>query len=368
MEITPTTDWKLGLKPDTPLLIAGPCSAETSEQVSASFLGAQQAGAQMLRAGIWKPRTRPNSFEGVGEKGLPWVMKAASQVNLPVAVEVARPVHVEKALRAGVQALWIGARTTVNPFAVQDLVSALDGVDIPILIKNPINPDLELWIGAFERFQKGGHRKLMAIHRGFSVSNAAPYRNEPMWGIPIELKRRFPQIEIISDPSHIAGRRDLLRSLSQKAMDLEFRGWMIETHHKPEEAWSDAAQQLTGTALTTMLQSLTYRDTESTNPQFLANLEALRYDIDLLDAEVIQLLGKRMEVVREIGKYKAQAGITILQMDRWKSIFEKRVASTKAQELSDKFAQSFIQSLHEESMEQQSKVMNTTKLKSSLKE
>jgi len=359
MEFTKIKDWGFDLAFDQQLLIAGPCSAETNEQVQGSFEGAFKAGAQIFRAGIWKPRTRPDSFEGVGEQGLPWVMEGSKKFGRPVAIEVAKPSHVEAALKAGVQMLWIGARTAVNPFAVQDIVDALDGKDIPIFVKNPINPDLDLWIGAIERFYKNGHRKIAGIHRGFSVSNAAPYRNAPMWGIPIELKRRFPSLDIIVDPSHIAGKRKWLHSLSQKAIDLEFDGWMIETHNDPDNAWSDAAQQLTGSALKKMLADLTYRDSSSSNPEFLANLEALRYDIDQLDAEIIQLLGKRMEVAQEIGKYKDQAGITILQMDRWKTIFDKRVAATKAEQLSDDFSIEFIRSLHDESIRQQASVMNS---------
>jgi len=363
MEFTRIKDWGFDFKVDQQLLIAGPCSAETEEQVFASFQGANDAGAQLFRAGIWKPRTRPDSFEGVGELGLPWILDAAKKFNKPVAIEVAKPSHVEAALKAGVPILWIGARTSVNPFAVQDIVDALGGEDIPILVKNPINPDLDLWIGAIERFYKKGHLKIAGIHRGFSVSNAAPYRNAPMWGIPIELKRRFPSLGILVDPSHIAGKRKWLSGLSQKAIDLEFTGWMIETHSDPNNAWSDAAQQLEGAELKKMLGNLTYRDSSSNNPKFLANLEALRYDIDQLDAEIIQLLGKRMEVAQEIGKYKNQAGITILQMDRWKTIFDKRVAATKAEKLSDKFSTEFIRSLHDESIRQQASVMNVDKNK-----
>ncbi len=363
MDFIKVKDWGVDFDVKHQLLIAGPCSAETAEQVEKSFEGALNAGANIFRAGIWKPRTRPNSFEGVGEIGLPWIIQSAKKFNRPVAIEVAKPSHVKAALKAGVQMLWIGARTSVNPFAVQDIVDALEGQDIPIFIKNPINPDLELWIGAIERFYKNGHRKVAGIHRGFSVSNAAPYRNAPMWGIPIELKRRFPSLDIIVDPSHIAGKRKWLPSLSQKAIDLEFAGWMIETHCDPDNAWSDAAQQLKGEDLKKMLDTLIYRDSSSTNPEFLANLEALRYDIDQLDAEIIQLLGKRMEVAQEIGKYKDQAGITILQMDRWKTIFDKRVAATKAERLSDDFSTEFIRSLHDESIRQQASVMNSSKIK-----
>ncbi len=358
MRILNIKEWGIGIDTSRKVLIAGPCSAETEVQVQDSFEGAAIAGAQLFRAGIWKPRTRPDSFEGVGEIGLPWIMKAAAKHQLPVTVEVAKPSHVEAALKAGVHVLWIGARTTVNPFAVQDIVDSLVGVDIPVMIKNPINPDVELWIGAIERFMKKGHLKLAAIHRGFSVSNAQPYRNLPMWALPIELKRRYPQMEIICDPSHIAGNRALIPELAQKALDLEFSGWMIETHSNPSKAWSDAKQQVTGSELKNLLSNLIHRDSSSSNPEFVANLEALRYDIDKLDEEVIQMLGKRMEVVREIGKYKDQAGITILQMDRWKRIFDQRIQATLDQDLSQSFAEQFIRALHEESIRQQNAIMN----------
>lgn len=341
----------------SPFLISGPCSAETPEQVLESCKGAKEAGAHLLRAGIWKPRTRPNSFEGKGVEALPWLIDAGKELGLPVTTEVANAAHVEAALKAGVDVLWIGARTTVSPFAVQEIVAALKGTAVPIMVKNPVSPDLELWIGALERLYQSGQEKLMAIFRGCLLSNSAPYRNTPLWGIPIELKRRFPTLPIIVDPSHIAGRRALLPELCQKTIDLEFDGWMIETHHRPEKALSDAAQQVTGEALKTMLDNLVPRNRVSENKNFLANLEALRYDIDQLDDEIIHLLGKRMEVVREIGKYKSEANTTILQMDRWKDIYEQRISATRSSGLSENFAKSFISNLHVESIHQQTEVM-----------
>ena len=257
--------------------------------------------------------------------------------------------------------LWLGARTTVNPFAIQEIANALQGVDIPVLVKNPVNPDTDLWMGAIERLQQSGIQKIAGIHRGFSVSRSAPYRNLPMWEVPIELKRRLPELEIICDPSHICGRRDLIAKVSQKAMDLNFEGLMIETHIDPDEAWSDAAQQLTPEALGEAMQGLVLRKSETDDVDFLANLEALRVDIDFLDREVIHLLGKRMEVVREIGRYKRENDVTILQMSRWARIFDSRVAATMAEGLSGEFAQAFIQSIHNESIHQQTRVMNEEK-------
>jgi chorismate mutase len=359
MEITQIEQWGLEIPSRKPLIISGPCSAETEEQVMQSCLGAAECGASILRAGIWKPRTRPDSFEGIGAPALPWIKAASLETGLPVCIEVATPTHVEKALKAKIDILWIGARTSVNPFAVQELAGALQGVDIPVMIKNPVNPDLELWIGAIERLYKAGLHKICAIHRGFSVYKSKPYRNLPMWEIPIELRRRIPSLQIICDPSHICGKRDLILDISQKALDLEFDGLMIESHISPEHALSDAAQQLSPADLGEMLNQLVLRDPVPDNPGFLANLEALRVDIDNLDREVIQLLAKRMEVVQEIGKYKKENGVTILQMNRWARIFKSRVDATIEAGLSETFAQAFIQCIHNESIYQQTEVMNT---------
>ncbi|MEM1321482.1 MAG: chorismate mutase [Bacteroidota bacterium] len=358
MEFIPLRQWGFSFPDQGPIIISGPCSAETEEQVRLSCRGAAQQGAAILRAGIWKPRTRPDSFEGVGSIGLPWIKAAGRANGLPVTVEVANSRHVEAALQHNIDILWVGARTTVNPFTVQEIANALQGQDIPVLIKNPVNPDLDLWIGAIERFHRAGLRKLAVIHRGFSVTRSAPYRNQPLWELPIELRRRYPQLEIICDPSHIAGRRDLLRPLSQKALDLAFDGLMIESHINPEVALSDAQQQVTPEALGKLLRSLIQRQPVNDNPDFIANLEALRVDIDSLDQEVIQLLAKRMEVVQEIGKYKRQNGVTILQMNRWARLFDQRVKATMSAGLSGQFAQDLIQSIHNESIRQQEKVMN----------
>jgi len=359
MKIIQIKNWGLNIPNQRPILISGPCSAETEEQVMLSCKGAAKHGASILRAGIWKPRTRPNSFEGIGKIGLPWIKKAGAETTLPVAIEVANAKHVDLALKAGIDIFWIGARTSVNPFTIQEIAEALRGVDIPIMIKNPVNPDLELWIGAIERFYKVGINKIAAIHRGFSVYKPKPYRNLPMWEIPIELRRRIPNLDIICDPSHICGKRSLLQDISQKALDLEFDGLMIESHIDPDHALSDAAQQLTPNDLGALLKRLIRRNPIGDNPNFLANLEALRLDIDNLDSEVIQLIVKRMEVVNEIGKYKKENGVTILQMNRWTEIFDSRVLKTIEAGLSKEFAHAFIQCIHNESIREQTEVMNS---------
>lgn len=353
MQVLPIREWGWPIGRDELLLIAGPCSAETAGQTLASCRGAAAAGAQILRAGIWKPRTRPDAFPGVGEAALPWLVEAGKDTGLPVSAEVASARHVELALQAGVDILWIGARSTANPFTVQEIADALRGVDVPVLVKNPVNPDLDLWIGALERVSLAGITRMAAVFRGFSVYRPGIYRNAPMWEIPIELRRRYPQLDIICDPSHIAGQRALIPSLVQQALDLDFQGLMIETHVHPEEAWSDAAQQLTGEALAGMIGRLQRRRPNVDDPDFLANLEALRYDIDQLDEEIIRLLAERMEVSREIGLYKRLNDVTILQMNRWNSIYQSRIERTKVSGLSDAFAREFIQAIHNESIRQQ---------------
>ncbi len=340
-----------------PLLIAGPCSAETPDQVMESCRGAASQGAHLLRAGIWKPRTRPGTFQGVGKEGLKWLADASAQTGKPAAVEVASPRHVEDAIKAGIQVLWIGARSTANPFTVQELADALSGVEIPVLIKNPINPDLDLWVGAVERIAQAGISRIALIHRGFSTYKSAPYRNAPMWQIPIEMRRRYPNLEIICDPSHICGNRSLLATVSQLALNLDFDGLMIETHPRPDEAWSDAAQQVTPDQLGSLLVPLIARHPESTDPEFTANLDALRYDIDRLDHEIIDLLARRMMVSQEIGRYKKRQDVTVLQLNRWSEIFESRVKSTIDAGLSRDFASEFIQAIHNESIRQQLNVL-----------
>ena len=356
-EITPFADWA---KTTThPFVIAGPCSAEGEEQVMQTVqqIVTQSAGkVNMIRAGIWKPRTRPNSFEGVGEIGLPWVKNAGRAVGLPVSVEVANPEHVEAALKNEIDVLWIGARTTVSPFAIQEIADSLKGVDIPVLIKNPINPDLELWIGAVERFYQSGLKKLGVIHRGFSSYEKTIYRNPPMWEIPIELRRRYPEIPIIVDPSHMGGTRDLIYILSQQAMDMGFDGLMIESHINPDKAWSDAKQQVTPERLGEILNSLIIRQPKISEDN-LHSLHDLRLRIDRIDDYIIELLAERMGISEEIGTLKKENQLAIHQSERWAQIVKRALEKGKTGGLTEEFILKLFQQMHNESIRHQSLVM-----------
>ena len=311
-------------------------------------------GVAMLRGGIWKPRTRPNAFEGRGEQGLVWLREAKRETGLPVITEVATTEHVELALRYGIDALWIGARTVVNPFSVQQLADALKGADIPVYIKNPVSPDLNLWVGAFERFQKAGVTRLAAIHRGFSYYKESPYRNFPMWEIPIELMRRL-NVPVITDVSHICGNRELLLSTAQKALDLACDGLMIECHINPDGALTDAQQQITPEALKTMLDGLVFRSKQSGGVE--CDLAGLRGEIDDIDAELLQLLARRMEVSVQIGEYKKEHNVTVVQMDRWKQVLDGLMASGQELGLSPVLINKVFEAVHQESIERQSRVM-----------
>jgi chorismate mutase len=342
-----------------PLIISGPCSAETEEQVLETAVRLHKTGKiDMLRAGIWKPRTRPGSFEGVGTKGLPWLQKAKQLTGLPVTVEVATGKQVEDALHFDIDVLWIGARTTVNPFSVQEVADALRGVDIPVLIKNPINPDLELWTGAVERVAKAGIKQIGLIHRGFSSYGNTEYRNAPMWHLAIEMKRRNPDMMIINDPSHICGRRDILLDVAQKAIDLDYDGLMIESHIDPDNAWSDAKQQVTPEVLAEMLSTIRWRKEDVASEEFHALMEKLRQQINHLDDELLQILGQRMKVADEIGKYKKANNITILQTNRWNSILERATAKGEKLGLSKEFITKYFDAVHMESINHQNKIMN----------
>jgi chorismate mutase len=344
---------------ERPFLIAGPCSVETEEQINQVVADlAQNQKVQMLRGGIWKPRTRPDSFEGVGEIGLPWLIDAGKKYNLPVTVEVANPKHAELALKAGVDVLWIGARTTVNPFAIQDIADSLAGTNIPIMIKNPVNPDLGLWIGAFERFQNAGLTDLTAIHRGFSVYSHPKYRNVPNWKIPIGLKEQMPHIPMICDPSHITGRRDLLLEVSQKALDLNFDGLMIEVHPCPDEAWSDAAQQITPDTLKDLFASLVLRATHIEDYQVL-QIEDVRAKIHLLDDQLFEILVDRMKLSEELGAFKQAHNITILKEEQWKKVVSQRLASIDPTIMSQTFIRNLLDVIHQESIRHQNKIMNS---------
>ena len=355
--ITPISEWLP--KARRPYIIAGPCSAESEKQViSTAKELAKDKRINVLRAGIWKPRTRPNTFEGVGEKGLQWLKKAGEEIGLPVTTEVANAQHAEACLKAGIDILWIGARTTVNPFSVQEIADVLKGVDIPVMVKNPINPDLELWMGAIERLQNVGITKLAAIHRGFSSFEKTPFRNAPMWEIPIELKTKLPELEIFCDPSHIAGNRDLLSFICQKAIDLDMGGIMIEAHISPQTAMSDAAQQVTPSRLSNIFDELTVRKASTQNDHFKGQLEKMRALIDELDEEIIQKLSTRMGIAEKIGEYKKENNVTILQVKRWDEILKKRLALAEALGLGEEFTRKLLQSIHKESIRKQTEVMN----------
>lgn len=352
-------DWNLGSS--KPFLISGPCSAETEEQVMQTCSQLAATGkVNVLRAGIWKPRTRPNAFEGIGEEALVWLKKAGEANNLPVATEVANAQHVEACLKAGIDILWVGARTTVNPFSVQEIADALKGVDIPVLIKNPVNPDLQLWIGAIERISQAGITKLGAIHRGFSSFQKTAYRNVPKWEIPIELKATFPELDIICDPSHIAGNRQLLASVAQKAMDLDMTGLMIESHITPDEAWSDAQQQITPSTLSRLIDNLTIRRNDLPSDEVSAKLAELRHVIDELDETLIETLNTRMNIAEKIGQHKLENKVTILQIKRWEEIKRTRLEHAKNVGLNEEFTQLLLQLLHKESIRRQTDIMNKT--------
>jgi chorismate mutase len=343
-----------------PLIISGPCSAETEEQVLQTATQLAKTGkVDVLRAGIWKPRTRPGSFEGIGTKGLPWLQQARKITGLPTAVEVATGKQVEDALHFDVDVLWIGARTTVNPFSVQEVADALRGASVPVLIKNPINPDLELWTGAVERVQKAGIKQVGLIHRGFSSYGNTEYRNAPMWHLAIEMKRRNPGIMIINDPSHICGRRDILMDVAQKAMDLDFDGLMIESHIDPDNAWSDAKQQVTPERLAEMLDAIIWRKEDINSEAFHAALEKLRQQINHLDDELMQLLGQRMKIAERIGEFKKNNDITILQTNRWNEILERAFKKGDGLGLTREFITKYFDAVHMESINHQNRIMNS---------
>jgi chorismate mutase len=343
-----------GIENKRPLVIAGPCSAETEEQVMSTAKQLADKGYKIFRAGVWKPRTKPGGFEGNGEKALPWIKRVKDELGMLTTVEVATPEHVELALKYGVDMLWVGARTTANPFAMQALADSLQGVDVPVLVKNPVNPDLELWIGALERINQAGIKRLAAIHRGFSSYDNKIYRNLPMWQIPIELRRRIPALPIICDPSHIGGRRELIAPLCQQAMDLGFDGLIIESHCEPDCAWSDAKQQITPDVLDYILDLLVIRDETVTTE----GIVELRKQIDTIDNEIMEVLAKRMRVCREIGQYKKEHNMTIVQTSRYNEILEKRGAQGSLCGMAEEFVKTVYSAIHEESVRQQMEIIN----------
>lgn len=340
-----------------PFVISGPCSAESEKQllqIGHALVALNKV--QVFRAGIWKPRTRPDSFHGVGDIGLRWLERVKAETGLPIAVEVANAHHVELCLKHNIDLLWIGARTTVNPFSVQEIANALKGVDKPVLVKNPINPDPDLWLGAIERIYQTGNKKVAAVHRGFSRYRKTMYRNDPEWQIPIEIMRRIPGIPMLCDPSHISGNRELISSVSQKAMDLGYDGLMIESHHEPEKAWSDAKQQITPDMLGVLLGGIALRKVEKITVS--NDLEALRERIDQVDREIVDLLANRMGLSEAIGTYKKANGIAILQADRWNEIVANVLKYGEMQHLGEDFLRKFLDALHEESINHQAQVMN----------
>jgi chorismate mutase len=358
LNITPVCSWLEGAK--RPLMIAGPCSAESEIQMLNTAKNIAAINKKIIfRAGIWKPRTRPNSFEGVGSIGLQWMKKVKEETGLLTATEVANASHVEECLKVGIDILWIGARTTVNPFSVQEIADALKGVDIPVFVKNPVNPDLQLWLGALERINQAGITKIAAIHRGFHSHSITPFRNDPKWEMAIELRTLCPELPIICDPSHICGNTDLIPYISQKALDMDMHGLMIETHCMPSIALSDAKQQLTPVQLLDLIRKLVVRKSNSLNPDFKNKLEELRESINKTDEELLQILMSRMQVAEKIGTYKKENDVTILQKNRWEDLLNERLSNAAMMGLSEEFVRALYILIHEESIRKQTEVMNS---------
>jgi len=359
MKIVPINRWL----PDSiyPLVISGPCSAESENQlINTAVEVAKIRNVAVFRAGLWKPRTQPDQFEGVGEKGLEWLKRIREVTGLLTTVEVAHPHHIEACLKSGIDILWIGARTVTNPFSIQEISEVLKGVDIPVLVKNPVAPDIKTWIGALERINNVGITKLVAVHRGFYFYDQTVYRNSPMWEIPIELKRLFPHLPVICDPSHICGDKKLIRDVAQKALDLEMDGLMIETHISPEDALTDANQQIKPVELQYLISELIIRK-RAGNKEFETHLEQLRAEIDKVDIELLQLLSKRMKIVSDIGEYKKDHKITILQLKRWNKVINDRLMSGKELGLDKEFLLKLLQMIHEKSIEIQTRLINEKK-------
>jgi chorismate mutase len=346
------------LNTNSPLIIAGPCSAESQQQLLLTANALKEIGIKIFRAGIWKPRTRPNSFEGVGDIGLEWLRNVKSETNMKIMTEVANPNHLDDILKNDIDMIWIGARTTGNPFAVQEIANALKGVDIPVFVKNPLNEDLNLWIGAIERFHNSDIKQILAIHRGFFAYGSQKYRNIPQWQIPVELKRIMPSIPLLCDPSHIAGHRSLVKEVSQTAFDLNFDGLMIESHINPSEALSDKEQQLPTNELKKLLSNLILRENNISDNDVAVSLKGLRSQIDSLDLDLIEILIKRMNIAQKIGLKKKDNGITILQPERWEYILKDRVLNGKKGGLSNEFLILLLRAIHQESINIQTDIMN----------
>jgi chorismate mutase len=350
--------WLDNMNLSHPLVIAGPCSAETEDQVLKIAGDLKNSDVSIFRAGIWKPRTRPGGFEGVGAIGLKWLRKAKAQTGLLMAVEVANAAHVRFALDHDIDVLWIGARTTVNPFAVQEIADALQNTDKIVLVKNPVNPDLALWIGAVERLHNAGIKNIGVIHRGFSTYEKTKYRNIPEWQIPIELQSRFPDLPLICDPSHISGKRSMIQEISQQALDLNYDGLIIETHNDPDNAWSDAAQQVTPASLRQIFENLKVKKMTTEEDDFNSEMIKLRANIDVADSKILEILGNRMKIAEQIGALKKEKNVAILQNKRWNEVLEKMISEGGLKGLSEEFILRLFKAIHEESISHQQKIIN----------
>ena len=358
LDIVPLYEWGMFTEP-RPSVVAGPCSAETEEQVMETAKGLKEMGINVYRAGIWKPRTHPGSFEGVGAPGLKWMQRAKKEYGLKISTEVASEKHVFACLKYGVDLVWLCARTTANPFLVQEIADALKDTDIPVLVKNPVNPDIDLWIGALERLNRAGIRKLGVIHRGFSTADKIKYRNDPQWQMAIELRSRHPELPFFVDPSHMAGSKEYIQELSQRSLDLGFEGLMIESHCNPSCALSDAKQQLTPDELSDLLYNkITVRDSDSDSKEWKENIDQLRAKIDILDENLLYTLGARMKVSRQIGEYKRANNVAILQTSRWDKVLAKVVAKGQEYDLPEDFIKEVFNAIHEASVEIQNKVIS----------
>ena len=349
--------WLDDLNLEHPLVIAGPCSAETESQVLQIAHDLKNSDVSIFRAGIWKPRTRPGNFEGVGSIGLKWLQKVKKETGLLITTEVANANHVKIALDHDIDVLWIGARSTVSPFIVQEIADVLQNTDKIVLLKNPVNPDLSLWYGGIERLYSANIKKLGVIHRGFSTYSKTKFRNNPEWQIPIELQNKFPDLPLICDPSHICGRRDIIEEISQKALDLNFDGLMIETHNDPDNAWSDASQQITPKTLIKLMKDLIIRKESVQERSFIKELENLRIKIDDADSQILDILGNRMKVSDQIGKIKKKQNVAILQSERWKNILKKMISDGKQRGLSEDFILKIFKAIHQESINHQEKIL-----------
>ena len=355
LDLIPVSEWGIFGEGESPLVIAGPCSAESESQVMETARGLHGSGVHVLRAGIWKPRTHPGSFEGAGSEGLKWLQRVRNELGMKVCTEVASERHVYECMKYGIDMVWIGARTTANPFMVQEIADALKDTDIPVLVKNPVNPDLDLWIGALERLNRAGVRKLGAIHRGFSTFQKIPYRNLPGWQIAVELRTRHPRLPVLADPSHMGGSRVFLKELSQRAMDLGFDGLMVESHCNPSCALSDASQQLTPFDFKALLESLTIRYKNTDDREFNENIEQLRTQIDVIDESLLISLASRMEISRKMGEFKKTHNIAIIQAERWDELISDMLSKGRAYGLSDSFVTAVFNAIHEASVDEQTK-------------